>query len=164
MSDKKIIVIVLGVTLLILVGGVALASRAPKPPEIVASSEAKVTVNQSTHDWGTIPLNGGDVFKSFMIKNSGSSPLQLANVKTSCMCTEAKLIINGQESSNFGMHSNSSWLGEVEPDQEAELVVTFDPAFHGPSGTGQISRIISVETNDQNNPTLEFKLSANVVN
>ncbi len=73
-------------------------------------------------------------------------------------------MINGEESPNFGMHSNSSWLGEVEPDQGAELVVTFDPAFHGPSGTGQISRIVTVETNDQNNPTLEFKLSANVIN
>ncbi len=164
MSNSKIVSLVVGATVLLLIGGVVLASRAPSPPRIETTAQAQAEIQESTHDWGTITLTGGVVHKSFMIKNSGSSPLQLANIKTSCMCTEAKVIINGQQSPYFGMHSNSSWLGELEPGQEAELVVTFDPAFHGPSGTGQITRIVSVETNDQNNSNLEFSLSANVIN
>jgi archaellum component FlaG (FlaF/FlaG flagellin family) len=164
MSDKKIIITVTGLSMLVLIGGVVLASRAPKQPEIIASKKARVSIAETTHDWGAIPIDGGKVQKSFMIKNEGSDSLQLANVETSCMCTEAKIKINENESPNFGMHSNSSWIGELEPGKEAELQVIFDPAYHGPSGTGQISRIVSVETNDQNNPILEFILSANVIN
>lgn len=164
MSDKKIVVGVIAASLLILVGGVVLAGRAPKPPEIVESSQAKVEVDERTHNWGDIQLKGGDVEKTFTFKNIGSDPLQLANIKTSCMCTKAQITIGEEKSPFFGMHSTSSWMGEVDPGEEAQLLVIFDPAYHGPSGTGQISRIISIETNDIDNSNLEFILSANVIN
>lgn len=164
MSDKKIIMTIIGLSLLVLIGGVALASRAPTPPEIVTSSQVKIDVAETTHDWGTIPLNDGKVEKTFTVKNIGTEILRLANVETSCMCTQAKVSINGKESPYFGMHSNSAWIGELDPGNEAELQVVFDPSYHGPSGTGQITRIVSVDTNDQNNPRLEFKLTANVIN
>lgn len=164
MSNSKIITGIIGASLLLLIGGVYFASKAPQPPEIQSSSQVNIDIEETSFNWGTIPLTGGKVEKIFIINNSGSDPLQLANVKTSCMCTQAQLIIDGQKSPNFGMHSNSSWSGEVESGKKAELKVIFDPAFHGPSGTGQISRVITVETNDQNNPTLEFRLTANVIN
>lgn len=162
MSDKKIIMTILGLSLVILIGGVALASRAPSPPQIVVSEQAQAQVTQTSHNWGNISLNGGNVEKIFSIKNIGAGPLEIANVKTSCMCTEAQVAIDGQKSPFFGMHSNSSWLGTVEPGELAELLVIFDPAFHGPSGVGQITRIVSLETNDSNQQQLEFNLAANV--
>lgn len=164
MSNRKIVGSIIAVTLVILIGGIILASKAPSPPKIVSSAQAQAETEETKHDWGTIPLNGGDVEKNFLIKNSGSGPLQLANIKTSCMCTEAQVIINGNESPYFGMHPNSSWLGELTPGQEAKLRVTFDPAFHGPQGVGQITRVVTVQTNDQNQPELEFILTADVIN
>ena len=164
MKNNTIIISIIAASVLILVGGVALVSRAPRPPEIVASQSAKAEATEMSYDWGTIDLNGGKVEKTFSIRNSGTGPLEIANVKSSCMCTEAQITINGEKSPFFGMHASSSWLGSVQPGDTAELFVVFDPAFHGPSGVGQITRVISLETNDTERKNLEFTLTANVTN
>lgn len=162
-TDKFIIGIILA-SFLILAGAVFLASRIEGPPEVVASQNAKAQVAETKHDWEEIKLNGGDVKKTFVIKNAGTDPLQLANIKTSCMCTTAQVKIGEEQSPFFGMHSKSSWLGEVIPGENAELEIVFDPAYHGPSGLGPITREVVVETNDKDNPQLTFTLTANVVN
>lgn len=162
-TDRIIIGIIL-VSFLILAGGLFLVSRMEGTPKVVASQNAKAQVEETEHDWGEIKLDGGDVKKTFILKNAGTDPLQLANVKTSCMCTTAQVKIGGEESPFFGMHSRSSWAGEVASGEEAELEVVFDPAYHGPSGIGSITREVIVETNDKNNPQLTFTLTANVTN
>lgn len=164
MNNTKIVAGIVGLSLLILVGGVLLVSRTPQPPKIIASPEARIEVPETTHAWGRIPIDGGNVEKVFSIKNVGSGTLELANVQTSCMCTEAQVIVNGEKSPFFGMHASSSWMGRVEAGQEAQLVVIFDPAFHGPSGVGQITRIVSLQTNDREHQKLEFTLTAEVTN
>ena len=45
----------------------------------------------------------------------------------------------------------------------AVVNVVFDPMFHGPQGTGPITRIVSFDTNDSGNRTVEFRLTGNVV-
>lgn len=60
------------------------------------------------------------------------------------------------------MHSNSKYVTEVAPGQSAKLTVIFDPLFHGPNGIGDITRTITMSTNDKANPTLGFFLSAKV--
>jgi len=70
---------------------------------------------------------------------------------------------SSQTSPKFKMHEKSSYVFEVNPGETAELIVEFDPAFHGPSGTGPINRTITMNTNDAKNPTLSFKLTAKVV-
>lgn len=164
MKDAKIIIGIVLASFLVLFGGVFLATRAQKAPTIASSSSVKVQVEETSFDWGTISMKDGKAEKSFTIKNIGSGTLQLANVQTSCECTEAQVEIDGATSPYFGMHTNSSWVGEVAPDKTASLSVIFDPAFHGPQGVGQITRLISLETNDQSQPKLEFTLTANVTN
>ncbi|MDP3733539.1 MAG: hypothetical protein Q8Q91_03255, partial [Candidatus Daviesbacteria bacterium] len=90
-------------------------------------------------------------------------PLKLYNVKTSCACTKANLTIDGKVSPKFDMHTKSSWTGEVAPGKDAILNVIFDQTFHGPTALGPMERLISMQTNDLSSPTLEFKLTGNVV-
>ncbi|MBI2074964.1 MAG: DUF1573 domain-containing protein [Candidatus Levybacteria bacterium] len=163
MSEKKIIIIFVLITILILGGGVFFLSTSSAPAQISSSKNAKVAIDQKTYNWGKIPYSGGNATKTFKIKNTGTDVLKLTNIKTSCVCTKALVVIDGAESPYFSMHSSSSWVGEVKPGKEASLTVIFDPAFHGPSGVGPITRIISVATNDINNPNLEFTLTGNVV-
>lgn len=163
MNNKTIILSLVGLSLVILIGGVMLVSRAPRPPEIIASPEAKIEVQDTNYDWGRLSIDGGNVEKVFSIKNVGSGTLELANVKTSCLCTEAQVTINGEKSPFFGMHASSSWFGRLDPGAEAQLLVIFDPAYHGPSGVGQITRLVTVETNDPEHPKLEFTLTAEVI-
>ncbi len=155
MTEKKIIIALILVTTLLLVGGVFFLSKGE-------TSNAKATIDQKTFDWGTINMNNGNVNKTFTIKNIGTEVLKLTKVKTSCHCTKASVIINGAASPSFGMNTVSPWVGEVPPNSEAQLNIVFDPAYHGPNGVGPITRYISVSTNDPNNSTLEFTLTANV--
>jgi hypothetical protein len=162
--DKKVIIICTILTVLILVIGVFwISSTNTVLPQIEASQNAKAyTVDATSADWSQIPMYKGDVIKIFRIKNTGTDVLKLFNIKTSCHCTKAFVTINGTDSPSFGMEGISSWVGEVAPGKEVKLTVDFDPAYHGQSGTGPITRFISVETNDKANSKLTFTVTGNV--
>ncbi len=162
MNERKIIIFCIFVTILILGGGVIFLSGSPASATISTYQNAKVSVDQKTFDWGQINMKNGNVNKTFIIKNTGTDVLKVTKVKTSCHCTKAQVTINGTTSPSFGMNTAFPWVGEVAPGNEAQLSVVFDPAYHGPNGVGPITRYISVDTNDQNNSTLEFTLTANV--
>lgn len=161
--DNKLIISTIIFTLFLIGGGVWLGSTMQKQ-EIVVSDASKVLIAENQHDWGTIPINGGVVTKTFEIQSNGNQALQLHDINTSCMCTTAQITISEQPSPLFGMHQKSAWVGEVAPGQTALLTVNFDPAYHGPSGIGDITRQVKVSTNDPNNPELIFNLTAQVVN
>ncbi len=163
MGEKKLIIIFVAITALILGGGIFVLSSSSPPAKITASQNAKAEVSERTFDWGNIPYSGEKATKTFTIKNSGSDALKLSGIKTSCTCTKAQILIEGKTSPYFSMHSTSGWVGEIPPGKEAELLVIFDQAFHGPSGVGPIERLISLNTNDVQNPTIEFSLKGVVV-
>lgn len=160
--DTFLIGIVLG-TVLLLGGAVYLGTSMGATTQVEADTQVTTQIAESRHDWGEIDINAGIVSKSFAIENTGSTPLKLYEVETSCMCTTAQLKTGGQSSRKFGMHDNSSTIFEVPAGETAELIVEFDPLYHGPSGVGPISRTVTVSTNDSQNPTLTFQLSAMVV-
>lgn len=126
------------------------------------NSDIKVSVDETSYDWGEINMNDGNVEKSFSIINTGTETLKLRDVVTSCMCTTAILGLGEVVSPTFGMHSKSNYVLEVPVGQTAELKVIFDPAFHGPSGIGPINRQVTVNTNSSETPKLTFMLTAMV--
>lgn len=160
--DKFIIGIVV-VTVLILGIAVFFGTRMGATPQVTADSQVSVSVDSNKYDWGTIDYDKGIVSKNFEIKNTSDIALKLYNVKTSCMCTTAQLKTSDVTSKKFQMHESSSDVIEVKPGETAELIVEFDPAFHGPSGVGPITRTITMSTNDTKNSTLTFNLTGNVV-
>ncbi len=165
MFEKKFIGLITLVSTVVLIGGVFLLSKGSDndPSSRVTMSEnAKVTVEETSYDWGEIGLNDGKVEKIFTIKNEGTETLNLLNVVTSCMCTTAQLSLGDKSSPVFGMHQKSNYVMEVPAGESAELRAIFDPAFHGPSGVGPINRQITVATNDSSRPELNFMLKAMV--
>lgn len=164
MSDKKLTLILILLTIGVLFGGIYVLSATTNSAQVTVSQSAKAYVAESTSfDWGSIPMYKGYAQKVFTIKNTGTDILKLYNVKTSCHCTKAYITVNGTDSPSFGMDSLSSWVGEVPKGAEARLTVLFDPAYHGPQGTGPINRFVSVETNDKANTKLTFTLTGTVV-
>ncbi len=163
MADKKIIIGLIVLTMLILGGGVYFLSSTATSTQVTPSQNVKVEIPERTFDWGNIPYSGGNATKTFTIKNTGTGVLQLSGVKTSCTCTKAQVTIDGKGSPYFSMHPTSGWVGQVAPGKEAQLLVIFDPAFHGPTGVGPVERLISLETNDIQNPKIEFSLKGVVV-
>ncbi len=162
MNEKKLFLGFALVTLLVIGGGVFFLNSTA-PAQVSSGKNVKVSIDQKTYDWGKIAYSEGNATKTFTIRNTGTDPLQLTNVKTSCACTKAQLTIGSTTSPYFGMHTTSSWVGEVLAGKEAKLTVIFDPTFHGPSALGPMTRIISMQTNDPANSTLEFTLTGNVV-
>jgi len=161
--NLKVILIFLGATILIGGGGIYLMSRSPNAAQLEKTEKAQFFTDHTNFDWGNIDYGGGDAKHTFEIKNSGETALKLANIKTSCMCTTAKIITRSGTSPAFKMHEVSDWQGVLEPGETGKLEVDFDPTFHGPTGTGPVERIISVETSDPNKPNMEFNLKGVVV-
>lgn len=151
------------VAIALLIGGVVYISGGNQASEIVASSQVKVQVTESSYDWGTIQMQAGKAVARFDIQNAGSEVLQLFNLASSCTCTTARLILGDERSPAFSMHTKSRYVFEVPPGETAQLEVEFDPAFHGPGGVGPITRQVTVATNDASQPELQFTTTANVI-
>ncbi len=151
------------ITVVVLAGAVFFGSKIGATPQVSTDTKVALNVSSDTFDWGNIDYDGGIVSKSFPIKNESDATLKLYNVKTSCMCTTAELKTPETTSRKFGMHETSTEVIEVKPQETAELLVEFDPAFHGPSGVGPITRTVTIDTNDSKHPNLTFNLSGTVV-
>jgi len=52
---------------------------------------------------------------------------------------------------------------ELLPGEQAQVEVVFDPAFHGPSGLGSITRQVVMDTSDPDRSRLEFSMRGLVV-
>ncbi len=157
---------VIGIVIAILVlGGVVWLAR-PKPPgeggiarpdsqignstSTSQNSNGALNAEEANFNFGTISMAAGKVSHSFKIKNPGREPVNIGKMYTSCMCTTAALIIGGKQFGPYGMpgHGFIPKINEsINPNEEANVEVVFDPAAHGPAGVGRIQRSITIENN-----------------
>lgn len=75
------------------------------------------------------------------------------------MCTSAALMMGGRRFGPYGMpgHGAIPRIDQtLNPNEEATIEVTFDPAAHGPAGVGKIQRTIIVENNAGQSLELNF--------
>ncbi len=104
-----------------------------------------VSVTPSNHDFGDITQSAGIVSTTFTVKNTGSSPLSINRLSTSCGCTTAKM----DES-------------PLMPKESREMTVTFDPMVHRDQ-FGKIERVVYLQTTDPKNPEIEIDITGNVI-
>ncbi len=130
----------------------------------VETSLGVLSAEELNFDFGTISMAKGKVSHSFKIKNTGSEPLTIIKIHTSCMCTEATFIKGDARKGPVGMagHDYVPKINEaLNVDEEAEILVVFDPAAHGPAGLGKTERVVYLENNGKNQK-LEILIKANV--
>lgn len=96
----------------------------------------------------------------FTIVNTGSKPLTLYKISSSCDCTFGQVDIDGNKSPEFSMHASGSWTGTVESGKKAVLSVIYKPSIMPVSGV--VTRDVYVQTNDPENPKLTFTVKADV--
>lgn len=138
-------------------------SQMGKTPQVPTQQSVNLNIGIQNHDWGTIDYDQGVVSQTFPFTNNSQSVLEIYDILTSCMCTTAQLITPSQTSRKFGMHEKTGTVFFVQPGETVQLKVEFDPAFHGPSGIGPITRTVTMRTNDAAHPQLTFTLSGQVV-
>lgn len=168
MSDKKILIGIAIITLIILGGTIVFLSKSPSSSKAVIQKTvgAKIETPETSFDFKEIPYSGGNAVHEYKIKNTGDKDLEIANMNTSCACSKTYFKSKTGESPKFsmkGMTPASSWKGILTPLEEGIIVTSFDPTYHGPSAVGPISRIVSFETNDPDHPYIELSFSGNVV-
>jgi len=169
-KQLKIIIIVATAVLGL---GIALLIAQPKDGQQVADTGYQVMdmgsdktvasvleASETFHDFGTISMKNGKVSTTFKVKNIKTEPVALTRLYTSCMCTEAKLNIAGKTEGPFGMMGHGiipKFNDPLQPNQEAEVEVVFDPNAHGPAAVGTIERTVTVEGQDGKLAELNIK-------
>ena len=124
----------------------ALISLAPADRPIVSLSP-------TSKDLGDISQKKGVVSTIFELKNDGKTDLVIDKLETSCGCTTAAIVLNGEEGPRFGMPGHgmnekiTDWQIIVSPGEQAELKVYYDPNVHK-KFRGAAMRDIYVFSND----------------
>ncbi|MBI2042557.1 MAG: DUF1573 domain-containing protein [Candidatus Nealsonbacteria bacterium] len=116
----------------------------PDPGGLTGSFPA-IEIIPEFFDFGEVAY--GEVAKHiFVLKNTGSQPLELKRISTSCACTTAKATVE-----------------TILPGQQTKLTVSYDTgAMSGPHGKGDQERIIYIQSNDPMKPQIEAIIHARV--
>jgi len=144
--------------LILVLGGLIIASRpdsATVKPVVAESRETasaqsagRLTSIQAKYNFGPVSMAQGKVTHRYLIRNSGTEPITVRKLYTSCMCTTAALIKNGKTSEAFGMPGHTPIPAinvPIAPQDNTYVEVIFDPAAHGPAGVGPIERVVTIE-------------------
>ena len=161
---KKIDPIVLGIIALVflVIGGVMVAAMKQQGvpiPQYDSNNQSRpfLEISEIEFDLGRMRLDETKA-KDVVITNSGTKPLILSDIFTSCNCTFAHFIIGGRESPRFSMHRNPQWRGELPPSSEAVVKVTYQPIVMPVQG--RVSREVVFRTNDPEKPLVNLKFTA----
>ena len=128
---KKVLILVIG---LFIVAEVS----AQKAKELAEGPQ--ITFAEESHDFGDI-VQGTKVEYTFKFENTGTEPLILSNVLTTCGCTA------------------SAWPREpIAPGKESEITVTFNSA----GKMGKQNKVITVVSNGVN-PQERVRIVTNVL-
>ena len=136
-----------------------IAEKAPADKPIIS-------IEPSVYDFGAVSQSKGVVSALFEIRNNVNSELIISKIDTSCMCTTASIINDGEEGPVFGMgmHGNNptGWSTIIKPGRTAQLKVYYDPNAHG-KFSGLVTRAIDVFSNDPVNFQKQVKIELNQV-
>lgn len=162
--NKKIIIGIIGATAFIVGLIVWGYGRTPGLSEAGSGRPSELEALEALYDFGTISMARGKVSHVFEVKNPTAEDIELAQLLTSCMCTEAYWVRpDGSNVGPFGM----AGMGYLPPLNQAlpaggtgRINVVYDPAAHGPAGIGNIDRFVYL--NDARGGTLAFEIKATV--
>jgi hypothetical protein len=113
--------------------------------QISANSKGKpkILLSENFYDFG-LTDSGLVLTRTFVVANSGQSPLVIAHAYTTCGCTIADFTAK-----------------EIPPEKVALMILKFDSGFHDMRGT-TVRRGVIIETNDPDHPTQEIWIQATI--
>lgn len=160
-TDTKIIVGAVVTSVAIIIGAVLVMGKDNSPKRDNLGT-ASMSIDKTSEDFGNIKVTD-ERTANFIITNTSTNILRIWNVKTSCNCTFAKIVINGTETPEFSMHGggNPNWIGEIPAGMTTQLVVIYRPKIMPVNGP--VSRQVTFATNDPKNENVEVSVKANVL-
>jgi len=151
--------VIIGAAAAVLAIGGAIIAAMPEPgasksttvePNSAGPTNSTGTLNAfvTKFNFGSISMAAGKVTHRYSIVNTSNDPIAIHKIYTSCMCTTASLVKDGEKSAEYGMagHGPIPTINvPMKPGENAVIEVVFDPAAHGPAGIGPIDRTITIE-------------------
>ncbi len=157
-----------GLSTLVLVCGQAMAQNAQPPttppaqpaagePALETVQTGTLVFDQESTDLGTVEQNELKSMK-FQFKNTGKAPVTIREVKRSCGCTQAKVVIEGSDKSfEPAEHDQNTWC-VIPPGAKAEIDAEFDPK----GKLGSHSKTITVVSDDAERANIVLTFTVNV--
>lgn len=165
--EKIFLAVIIGLTVFAFLVLVWISSR--NQPRASGSQVLSYQVSDKERPRLKAPITFADLGKiklspektaEFWVENQGEKTLQFTKVSSSCGCTVGAIEIEGVKSPEFGMHSASSWVGNLEPGKKALIRVIYRPYVMPVAGV--VTRDIYLQTNDPEKPNLTFSVKAYV--
>lgn len=123
----------------------------------------RIQVTPQYYDFGDVSVRKGTVVALLTVKNVGKNDLIIDYMETSCMCTEASLVVDGKEGPKFGMRMHGTnpvnWWKSIPPGGTAKLKVYYNPKVHRDL-RGALTRVITIHSNDPYVPQKEVRIEA----
>jgi hypothetical protein len=118
----------------------------PVLTEAQLKKAAKITIDKKENNFGKIE-KGQMVSYRFTVKNTGKDSLKITSGQSACGCINYKLFVKENSSTTY-----------VLPGKTATLEITYTP-----QGTGKNRDLVTLFTNDPQNPRIALVLTADVV-
>ena len=109
----------------------------PTPTPAPAGASPKISVELASHDFGLV-WAGDTLRHAFTLRNTGTAPLQISNVKPGCGCTVA-----------------GSYPRSIQPGGSGSFPFTLDSTK---LRAGRFSKMITITSNDTTAPQLKLYL------
>lgn len=126
-----------------------------------------ISVSPESIDLGDVSQTKGEISTLFEITNTGKTDLIINKLDTSCDCTSAAIVFNGEEGPRFamaghGVKSPTDWSVTIPSGEKAQLKVYYDPNVHK-DFRGAAIREIYIFSNDPINFETKVKIELNQV-
>jgi HYDIN/CFA65/VesB-like, Ig-like domain len=161
-KKRKGIFFILG-SLVLLGIAVFLYAKKSEPP---APGDGVLATPESEYNFGYVSVRKGGVSTEVPLVNIGEGDLTITFLDTSCGCTSAQVINNGEAGPIFGMsmhgQSPTSWRTVIKPGQKASLKIYYDPYVHRDL-RGPVTRVITITTNEKLHPEKQIEIKVNQV-
>jgi len=131
-----------------------------------AGGAPKISITPAVQNLGSVSTSQGTVSTLFAIENTGKGDLVIRDMETSCMCTEAAVVIGDHEGPRFGMRGHGQrplgWSATLKPSERALLKVYYDPTAHGDL-RGPVTRIVRIYSNDPTQSYVDVRIELDQV-
>jgi len=147
-----------GLLTALLVIGIVAYLLTDTPQAASSPNGGSLSILPAEQSLGEVSVAGGNVATEFTLSNRGDRPITIDDMETSCMCTEAALVVDGVAGPTFGMRGHglwpTDWSATVGVGETATLRVDYDPTVH--TGLrGPVTRVVRLYTDSPDQPYLD---------
>lgn len=164
-SRTSLLLLILAGAVVLVAGGYLVAGRG-RGSSAATTSAPVLSVSPAFYDLGQVSQAAGIVTIRLALANTGGADLVISEMETSCGCTRAAVVLDGQQGPWFGMKGHgewpTGWSASVRPGQKGTLLVQYDPDAHG-IYRGPIDREIAITSNDPRQRQVLVRLSGTQV-